>query len=156
MRSFNSKIQTFLVVTRVNLSCKNLNFHQKQRPKMRSNLTFFLNAIFTNCCRAYTGARFLQSHATKKEGHILIVFGCLGTFFLLFQDVIFMFFMISHNPSFYLNKTMFSRLHPLYYSTPRRLKSGKMASIDAFWSSRARVVYILQEDLNGFCILSVI
>ena len=75
--------------------------------------------------------------------------------FLLFQDAIFMlFFMISHNPSFYINKTMFSRLHPLYYSTPRRLKSGKMVSADAFWSSRARMVYILQEELNVFFILS--
>ena len=51
---------------------------------------------------------------------------------------------------------MFLRLHPLYYSTPRRLKSGTMASADAFWSSRARVVYILQEELNGFFIVSVI
>ena len=62
--------------------------------------------------------------------------------------------MISHNASFYLNKTRFSRLHILYYSTPRGLKSGKMGSADAFWSSRARVVYIRQEEVNGFFILS--
>ena len=48
---------------------------------MTSNLTCFFNAIFTNCYRAHTGARFLQSQATKKEGKILIFFGCLDTSF---------------------------------------------------------------------------
>ena len=48
---------------------------------MTSNLTCFFYAIFTHGYRAYTGARFLQSHATKKEGQILIFFGCLDTTF---------------------------------------------------------------------------
>ena len=50
---------------------------------MTSNLTFFFSAIFTNCYRAHTGALFLQSQATKKEGKNLFFFGCVHTTFFV-------------------------------------------------------------------------
>ena len=52
---------------------------------MTSNLTCFFNATFTNCYRAHTGARFLQSQATKKERKILCFFGCVDTTFFVFS-----------------------------------------------------------------------
>ena len=38
----------------------------------------------------------------------------------------------------------------MFSSCLRCLKSGKMRPADSFWSSRARVVHILQEELNRF------
>ena len=47
-------------------------------------------------------------------------------------------------------KLMFWKVQAMLSSCVRCLKSGKMRPADSFWSSRARVVYIFEEELNGF------
>jgi len=91
---------------------------------MTSNLTCFFNATFTNCYRAHTGARFLQSQATKKERKILFFLAASTPRFLLFLDAMLSrFLMFSHNPSFCLNKTkVFEATSPVLLTSKRSSK----------------------------------
>ena len=91
---------------------------------MTSNLTCFFNAIFTNCYPAHTGARCLQSQATKKERKILFFLAASTPRFLLFLDAILnLFLMFSHNPSFCLNKTkVFEATSPVLLTSKRSSK----------------------------------
>ena len=78
---------------------------------------------------------------------VCVLFRFFGVFLVFFFDQN-SYLGVTHR--FAQIKLTFSHVQALFSSCLRCLKSGKLRSAASFWSSRSRVVYILQEELNRF------
>ena len=101
---------------------------------------------------SHTGARFWEGFYTKKVRKKRDLFVLFRN--AVFRDfassflIIFLWLFTTHR--FTSIKLRFSKVQSLFSCRLRCLKNGKMAPADAFWSSRVGVVYIFEEELNGF------
>ena len=140
------------MIRRVEACWQNLIFEVKTWSNSAPKKDVFFNAIFRNRHPVSTGALFSEGSGPKKVRKNEFF---LGTFFVSLECMFWVSFLVttwwfSTTHGFASVKLMFWKVQAMLSSCVRCLKSGKMRPANSFWSSRARVVYIFEEELNGF------
>ena len=112
----------------------------------------FFNVIFRNRHPVSTGALFSEGSGPKKVWKIEFF---LGTFFVSLECMFWVSFLMQTwwffiTYGFASIKLRFGKGQAMLSLCVRGVKRGKMRLANSFWSSRARVVCILEEELNCF------
>ena len=140
------------MIRRVEACWQNLIFEVKTWSNSAPQKDVFFKAIFRNRHPVSTGALFSEGSGPKKVRKNELFW---GTFFVSLECMFWVSFLVTTwwfviTYCFSSVKLRCGKVHAMLSSCVRCLKSGKMRPADSFWSSRAWVVYIFEEELNGF------
>ena len=139
------------MIRRVETCWKTLYLELKMWSKLASKNTFFsmsFSEIVTPSQREHYFRRVRDRKKWEKMRFFWYVFVSIECMFWVSFLVTTWWFSTTYG--FALVKLMFWKVQAMLSSCVRCLKSGKMRPADSFCSSRARVVYIFEEELNGF------